>query len=117
LQEDPANLTVAGWTADYPDPDGMLRTVFHSTDGLNRPRWHNRRFNTLVNEAAKLNDPYQRIELYRDADRILVAEQAAAVPLGYGRGRMLVKPWVYYPESLYNPLLIRFFEKRKNEFS
>jgi hypothetical protein len=39
------------------------------------------------------------MELYQEADRILVAEEAAIMPLSYGRGRMLVKPWVALPRT------------------
>jgi hypothetical protein len=38
--------------------------------------------------------------LYHEADRILVAEEAAVVPLSYGRGRMLARPWVSLPPTL-----------------
>jgi len=94
---DPAHLALWGWLADYPDPDALLRVIFHSTEGINPPRWHNARFDALVEEAACVADQTRRMELYREADRILVAEKAVIMPLGYARGRILVKPWVTMP--------------------
>jgi len=94
---DPAHLTLGGWLADYPDPDALLRVLFHSTEGINAPRWHNARFDALVEQAARVVDQAGRIELYQEADRILVAEEAVIMPLGYARGRILVKPWVTIP--------------------
>lgn len=97
LEGDPASLTLTGWRADYQDPDYMLRVPFHSTEGINTPRWKNARFDSLVDKAAGVVDQNERIKLYQTADHILVAEQAAIMPLGYAQGRMLVKPWVALP--------------------
>jgi ABC-type oligopeptide transport system substrate-binding subunit len=93
-------LTILGWSADYPDPDVMLRVTFHSDEGLNIPRWHNSRFDTLVETAKRITDQGNRMELYREADRILVAEETVIMPLGYANGWMLVKPWVSLPRTL-----------------
>jgi oligopeptide transport system substrate-binding protein len=105
LDHDPAHLTLIAWLADYPDPDSLLRVTFHSTEGINRPRWHNARFDALVEEAARVADQARRMELYQQADRILVAEEAVIMPLGYAQGRILVKPWVTIPRV--PPALVR----------
>jgi ABC-type oligopeptide transport system substrate-binding subunit/tetratricopeptide (TPR) repeat protein len=94
---DPPDLALWGWFADYPDPDSMLRVTFHSREGFINTGWHSARFDALVEEAARIADRKRRMALYREADRILVAEEAVVVPLGYGRGRILVKPWVTVP--------------------
>jgi oligopeptide transport system substrate-binding protein len=101
----PAGLVLCGWSADYPDPDCMLRPLFHSTEGLNMPGWCNTRFDGLVEEAARATDQARRMVLYREADRILVAEESAIMPLGYAQGRILVKPWVSVP--MVPPALLR----------
>jgi oligopeptide transport system substrate-binding protein len=94
LEIQPPDLMLGGWIADYPDPDNFLRVVFHSREGLNESRWQDTRFDALVEEAARLTDKRRRLDLYQEADRILVAEQAVILPLSYGRGAILVKPWV-----------------------
>jgi len=102
---DPAHLTLVGYSADYPDPDCFLRVTFHSREGINRPQWHKARFDALVEEASRVTDQTRRMELYQAADRILVAEEAVIMPLGYVRGRILVKPWVTMPRV--PPVLVR----------
>jgi ABC-type oligopeptide transport system substrate-binding subunit/class 3 adenylate cyclase len=104
--DDPPPLSLSGWSADYPDPDGMLRALFHSSEGLNPPRWKDQRFDALVERAASTLDQAERIRLYQEADRILVAEQAVVMPLGYAQGRHLKKPWVRMPNA--PPGMVRF---------
>ncbi|MEA3503190.1 MAG: peptide ABC transporter substrate-binding protein, partial [Actinomycetota bacterium] len=94
VRTDPPHLMLASWIADYPDPDNFLRMVFHSTRGLNEPGWNHARFDALVDEAARVTDQNLRMELYGKADRILSAEATVIMPLSYGRGAILLKPWV-----------------------
>jgi oligopeptide transport system substrate-binding protein len=103
--EDPPDLSISGWSADYPDPDNMLRVLFHSTQGLNSIRWNNAAFDSRIEEAARITDRRRRIELYQEADRILVADEAAVLPLGYAQGRQLVRPYVHLPRT--PPYLLR----------
>ncbi|MCL7455081.1 MAG: ABC transporter substrate-binding protein, partial [Anaerolineae bacterium] len=97
---DPAHLTMVGWGADYPDPDSMLRVTFHSRTGVATQGWQNDRFDALVEEAARIADHARRMQLYQEADQILVAEEAVVMPLSYGRGRVLAKPWIALPRTL-----------------
>jgi ABC-type oligopeptide transport system substrate-binding subunit/DNA-binding SARP family transcriptional activator len=97
MEDDPGHLTLLGWSADYFDPDIMLRFLFHTKEGFYHDRWHNPRFDTLVESAARINDQNQRIELYQQADRILVAEEAVVIPLGHPQARILLKPRVVFP--------------------
>lgn len=92
-----APISLIGWSADYPDPDSMLRMIFHSQDGIHPGHWSNTEFDGLLEEAARIQDQKRRIGLYQEADRILVAQDAAILPLGYARGKQLVKPWVRMP--------------------
>ncbi len=102
---DPAPMVIFGWLADYPDPDSMLRVVFHSGEGLNSIRWKNPDFDALTEQAAQVADRKRRIELYEQADRILVAEEAAIMPLSYAQGRQLLKTYVEIPRT--PPSLLR----------
>jgi ABC-type oligopeptide transport system substrate-binding subunit len=96
---DPPHLSLMGWSADLPDPDGFLRATYHSSEGINAAccGWHNARFDALVEEAARVPDPARRMVLYQEADRILVCEETAIMPLFYAQGRILIKPWVTMP--------------------
>jgi oligopeptide transport system substrate-binding protein len=103
--EDPADLAISAWSADCPDPDNMLRVLFHSRQGLNFVRWREETFDALIEEAAQITDRKRRLELYQEADRILVAQEATVVPLGYAQGRQLVRPYVHFPRT--PPYLLR----------
>ena len=74
--------------ADYPDPDNFLRTSEWTSLG-----WQNETFNNLVESARRVSDQAERMSMYRQADKILI-EEAAVLPLIYGRYLVLVKPWV-----------------------
>jgi oligopeptide transport system substrate-binding protein len=102
---DPAPIMISGWSADYPDPDSMLRVLFHSREGSNPIRWSHPEFDALTEQAARIVDRKRRIELYQQADRILVAEETAIMPLSYAQGRQLVKSYVELPRI--PPALLR----------
>jgi len=89
LDRDPPPVFIAAWSADYPDPDNFLRA---SSMG-SHTRWWNETYDRLVEEARRVMDQGERMTLYRQADRILM-EEAAIVPLCYGRVHIFVKPWV-----------------------
>jgi oligopeptide transport system substrate-binding protein len=89
LDRDPPPLFYFGGIADYPDPDDLLRGVYVPR----RTRWQNTTYAELVEEARRAMDQAERMKLYSQADRILV-EEAAFVPLAYGRWPFLIKPWV-----------------------
>lgn len=94
MHSNPPALGRTAWIADYPDPDNVLRVVFHSTSGHNYARFRNDVFDRLVEEAQRSTDQRQRMRIYHEADRLLVAEEAAIIPLGYTRTMTLVQPWV-----------------------
>jgi len=96
-ETDPPDLALSAWSADYPDPDNFLRILFHSEEGINPSRWRNAEFDRCVEEAATILDQNRRLDLYRKADHILVAEETVIVPMYYSQGRILAKPWVSIP--------------------
>jgi oligopeptide transport system substrate-binding protein len=92
---DPPHIFLMAWTAAYPDPDYFLRARIPQS----YCRWQNEAFERLVEKARRVTDRGERMKLYELADSILV-EEAAIVPLTYGRSHLLVKPWVSrYPRS------------------
>jgi ABC-type oligopeptide transport system substrate-binding subunit len=84
-----AHMWISRWIADYADPDSFLRACPIEL----RSRWPNEAYHRLVEQGRRMMDQERRMDLYRRADRILVQE-AAIVPLVYGRYHFLVKPWV-----------------------
>jgi ABC-type transport system substrate-binding protein len=89
MRESPPDLARNAWLADYPDPDSFLR-VGLSYDG--DVHW-NDEYAELVEAAGRSTDQRARLALYERADRLLMQE-AAVMPLVYGRIDLLLKPWV-----------------------
>jgi ABC-type oligopeptide transport system substrate-binding subunit/serine/threonine protein kinase len=88
------HATLGAWIADYPEPDSFMRGIFHSRDGAEATGWRHEPFDHLVDTAARSTDTQERLDNYRVADHIVVAEQVVGVPLTYGRGPILCRPRV-----------------------
>ncbi len=89
----PTNLFDYGWIADYPDPHNFLDVLFHSQAENNVGGYTSAEFDTLVEEARVRQDIQERLRLYQQAEALLV-EDAAAIPLVFGRSYLVVKPYV-----------------------
>jgi oligopeptide transport system substrate-binding protein len=75
--------------AAYPDPSSVLRKPFYPQ----RTHWRDKAYERLIEQAATSTDQEKRLQLYRQADRLLI-EEAVCIPLFYFRSHLLVKPWV-----------------------
>jgi len=80
LLRDPPHVFRLGWGADYPDPNNFMN-LFTSNSGNNNTRWKSKRYDELVEQAARELDPEKRIELYDEAQRILCETDVPIVPL------------------------------------
>jgi oligopeptide transport system substrate-binding protein len=89
LTEKTPPMWLVSWFADYPDPDNILRVPWWLSFG----GWENPTYTRLVEGARRVMDQAERMRMYQEADKILV-DEAALLPLWYGRFHMLVKPWV-----------------------
>ncbi len=61
---------------DFLDPANMLTRLWRSTSGQGSPRhaWRNAKFDELVTQAGREIDEQNRINLYQQAERILVED-------------------------------------------
>jgi len=85
-----AHAWCGGWSADFPDPEGFIPPLL-----ANYPIFRNEEITALVGKARTCRDQEQRIQLFRDIDRLLVADRCALVPIGYGAAVLLRRPWVH----------------------
>lgn len=92
LRQGSVQLGLNGWSVDYPDPDDILRVQFHGDSQANYLGWRNPQFDQQVEQAASLTDQHARLALYHQADRLLVAEDTAVVPLYYQQEYGLLRP-------------------------
>jgi oligopeptide transport system substrate-binding protein len=93
-----------GWCQDYPDENNFIREVFayggqsNSTDAAGNPSggvmWKNDTFEELVATAAVETDNATRLDLYSQAEEILVDTDAAIIPIYWYSRNTVTKPYV-----------------------
>jgi peptide/nickel transport system substrate-binding protein/oligopeptide transport system substrate-binding protein len=67
------------WNADAPDPGNFLHMLFHSKSPRNFTGYANPKFDQVVEDARRAGDPQRRVDLYRQAERI-VLDDAPVLP-------------------------------------
>ena len=83
-----------GWEADYPDPQDFLDILFHSESENNHGLYSSQKADILLQDARIETDLVKRIDLYQEAEKIIVND-AAWVPLWFaGERHVLIKPYV-----------------------
>jgi oligopeptide transport system substrate-binding protein len=79
------DLSGSSWIADYNDANTFL-DLFTSRSGNNRTGWSNARYDDLIRRANRETDLSARADLFRQAELILVNEEAPIVPLYFYKG-------------------------------
>jgi oligopeptide transport system substrate-binding protein len=82
-----------GWCADYPDPENFADALFHSGASQNKGKYSNPRVDALLDAARTERDVQKRIQLYQEAEQIIV-DDAAVLFTATGTNYYLVKPYL-----------------------
>jgi oligopeptide transport system substrate-binding protein len=83
-----------GWEADYPDPQDFLDILFHTESSLNHGMYSNPEADAILEEARTETDVERRVELYQQAEDLIV-QDGAWLPLWYsGERYVLIKDYV-----------------------
>jgi oligopeptide transport system substrate-binding protein len=93
-----------GWNLDYPDANNFNREAVASggsanpVDASGKPAggfmWKDDKYEKLVSDAAKEMDPEKRIDLYAQAEQVLVWDDAVMIPLYWYTRVATTKPYV-----------------------
>jgi len=86
-------LLSSGWCADYPDPENFADVLFHSGSNQNNGNYSNPELDTLLEAARTEQDVTKRIQIYQQAEQIIVDDAAALFTIHY-LNYQLVKPYV-----------------------
>ncbi len=86
---DHGHMVWVGWCADYPDPANFLEILFATTSEFNAAGYTNPAVDALLEQAGVTLDPAQRLELYHQAESLLL-EDYAAIPTNYNTSYLLV---------------------------
>src|SRR5260221_6261010 len=79
------DISPSSWVGDYNDANTFL-DLFVSSSGNNRTGWKVARYDALILEANMQRDLARRADLFRQAESLLVSEQAPIVPLYFYAG-------------------------------
>ena len=85
------DLWVCTWLADFPDPEGFFRGLIGDPAD---PIVNDAEAFALLDEARASRDRDERLRLYSEVDRRLVADQVLLLPISYSRATVLRRPWV-----------------------
>jgi oligopeptide transport system substrate-binding protein len=94
LDEDSPQVWRLGWCMDYPDASNFDKDVFRSDSANNNTEWASDEFDALVDEAALETDLQKRHDLYVEAEKLLVEEDAVIIPIYWYTGVRVTKPYV-----------------------
>ena len=82
----------AGWIGDYDDPYTFSQ-LLHSENEMNHPGYSNKEYDGLINLAAIKNAGEERLEILREAERLMLKDMPI-IPLYFYVSQHLIKPWV-----------------------
>ncbi len=88
-----APFFIAGWTADFIDPQNFLSTLLRSNAPINRIGYSNAELDKFCDAGDREPDAKKRDELYQAADRIVV-EDVPVIPLTHNRRAALMAPHI-----------------------
>lgn len=98
------NIYRCSWVQDYPDANNFLYETFAPGGGFTEViRWKGEaydKFVALLKQAAVETDPAKRMDLYAQAEQIMVVDQAVLAPLYWYSTPWLVQTYVQAPVSI-----------------
>lgn len=78
-----------GWVADYPDPDNFMN-LLTGYSANNHTGWKNAEYDSLISKGVAELNADKRKEYYSAAQKILLEQDVATVPLYYSTRQYLV---------------------------
>ena len=87
----PYNAYRQGWVMDYGDANNILNEVFHPDSPFQYTGWDNARYRELIGMTLTETNQVSRTAYFQEADRILVEEETAVIPLYFTDRTVLVK--------------------------
>lgn len=101
LKQEKDEMYDMGWIADYPHQQDFLELLFHTGSDINYGEYSNPAVDSILDQAGAEPSAGKSVSLYQQAEQMLV-DDAACLPLWFGRSYTLVKPYVkgYVPSPL-----------------
>jgi peptide/nickel transport system substrate-binding protein/oligopeptide transport system substrate-binding protein len=93
LRTNQAPLFILAWYADFPDPDSLFYSLFHSKSKNNFVAYHRPELDLLIDKARAERDYLKRMEAYGKIEKIIL-EDAPIVPMINHLFQMVYQPYV-----------------------
>ena len=94
------DLSRSAWIGDFMDPVTFL-SMWTTGNGNNNTHWGNKKYDGLIDQAARTGDPKARLEVLRQAEEILLSE-LPVIPVYWYTNAYLLQPSV----KNWNPLVL-----------
>lgn len=93
IDEGRYQMFLLAWIMDYPDEEDIFNIHFDSASPNNNTFYDNPQVDDLLRQALLAGDPQQRIQLYQQAEQIIL-DDVPWFPLFFGEYHVLIKPYV-----------------------
>jgi len=75
-------IAMSGWGADFNDPDSFIG-LFQKDNGNNYGKYNSAKYEELLNKIKNETDNTKRLELFAQAEKLLINEDAGIAPIYY----------------------------------
>lgn len=86
-------IAAMGWTGDYSDPNTYL-DIFKSNANMFETAWGSEKYDKLIDDAGKETDQTKRAEMFKEAEKILIYDDAVVSPGYWGVKNTYVRKYV-----------------------
>ncbi len=93
LKSDDVQIYRYAWSADMPDPDSFLYSLFASESPTNFMKFQNGNIDQMLLDARGITDPIERAKMYQDIEAIIMTS-APLIPLFYMSVDRVYQPYV-----------------------
>ena len=93
------DISRLGWIGDYPDPNTFL-DMYVTDGGNNDTGWSNPTYDSLIARAARTADPDERLEVFQEAEAILMREVPIIPIYTYTRNFLISEDVVGWPNNI-----------------
>jgi oligopeptide transport system substrate-binding protein len=94
------NIYRSSWVQDYPDANNFDKEVFGQGGAYSEVvKWQSDQYDALMAQASNETDSAKRMDLYAQAEKILINDDAVIAPLYYYSTPYLFQPNIKHPVS------------------
>ncbi|NOY43659.1 MAG: peptide ABC transporter substrate-binding protein [Planctomycetes bacterium] len=110
------NISRRGWVGDYADPNTFL-DMFVTDSEQNSTGWSNAEYDRLIAATGKEANPAVRMQLFQQAEKILL-DELPILPIYFYTSKNMVKPYVrgfYNNVQDFHPLWAIWIDRESGE--